>query len=102
VEKMTKCSLCKSKLTEKERIFLPYSKGDFFCKYCYNIIAGCRRCIVCDDEFYYTKKSLKQRFCTKNCSIKYNYLKKKIRNKEYLNDEQKQRAIEYELLTPEK
>jgi hypothetical protein len=75
---MTKCELCKCVMDKKDLTLLPYSKGDYFCKSCYKIILGVRRCKVCDEEFYYTTRCPHKKVCyTSSCHNKVQYLRRK-------------------------
>src|SRR6056297_1210414 len=88
---MTKCELCKCIMNKKDLTLLPYSKGDYFCKTCYKLILGVRRCKVCNEEFYYTKRQPNKEICfSLDCYNKYQKMKRDeliISTLEYLSDD---------------
>ena len=89
---MKKCSLCKCLEDDYNKLeFLPYSKGDFFCRSCLNMLLGVRRCLVCSEEFYYTTKNKNKQVCsTGMCRYKYQRLKTKIRKNVELTSDDKE------------
>ena len=84
-----KCELCKCFINKDDAVLLPYSKGDYFCNSCYNILLGCKRCVVCDEEFYYSKRSAYKLTCRKfKCHNKYYSIINKINKNIKLNNDE--------------
>ena len=73
-----KCNLCRVVLKVEETNFLSYNEGDVFCSSCFSKILGRRKCIYCDDYFYYSNEI--KRFCSRTCNCKFNNLKSKVFN----------------------
>ena len=95
---MKKCSLCRLTLEDNEVKLLPYSKGDYFCSYCYPKIEGSRRCIVCNDEFYYTRNSPNKPTCGGlRCTNMFHGVRSKIENNKPLTPLNEKRAKEWGL-----